>query len=72
MQRAVQAAGEFVPQLAEWIRHTPPSAVVEHGMFTRSADSIEAFAEEGWGKNSCHLLWEMLSMPPGQQVPDVL
>lgn len=39
-----------MPQLTEWIRNTPPGAIVEHGMFTRSADSIEAFAEQGWGK----------------------
>ena len=74
MQRAVQAAGEFVPQLAEWIRHTPPSAVVEHGMFTRSADSIEAFAEEGWGKGRVTFVGDAVhaTRPTGSHCAEML
>ena len=49
LQRALQAAEGFTPQLLAWIRATPPEAVVEHGLFTRSAEQIAATADSGWG-----------------------
>ena len=50
MQRAIKAVEGFAPQIVEWVKQTPPSAVIEHGLFARRPEVLEAFEAEGWGK----------------------
>ena len=50
LQRALQAAQGFAPQLVQWIQATDPEGVIEHGLFTRSSASIAAAEQHGWGK----------------------
>ena len=46
----MRAAEDFAPQFREWVRQTPPEAVVEHGLFTRSIERLEVDAGHGWGR----------------------
>ena len=50
MQRAIKAVEGFAPQIVKWVKQTPPSAVIEHGLFARRPEVLEAFEAEGWGK----------------------
>ena len=60
VQRAVRAAEGFAPQVAAWIKQTPPSAVIEHGLFARRPEVLEAFAKEGWGKGRITLVGDAI------------
>ena len=64
----MKAAEGFAPQFVEWVRQTPPTAVVEHGLFARPAEAIEAFAEGGWGKGRITLIGDAIhpARPTGE------
>ena len=60
MQRALKIAAGFAPQFHDFIKQTPPTAVVEHGLFARPPETLEAFAEEGWGKGRVTLIGDAI------------
>lgn len=68
LQNAVRAVGGFTPQFAEWVRATPPGAVVEHGLFTRSSDWVAGTAGRGWGRGRVTLVGDAAhpTRPTGQ------
>ncbi|KAK9815182.1 hypothetical protein WJX73_010106 [Symbiochloris irregularis] len=49
-KRCLQLAKATLPQTEHIVADTDPSAVVEHGLFTRPGEKVAALAETGWGK----------------------